>query len=83
MRVSGDGFSVGCEAAPDGNGILKMSVSLNPLQTSYYRGTIQDGVLTFEDSPFYVSDQNSDMSASPIQNILTWTDISDMSGLGK
>ena len=81
-RVAGDGFTVGCEAAPDGNGILRQEIaSIRMMETNYYRGTLQNGTLTFDTTPLYTSDYSTDYSTFPVQKILNWMDISDMSGL--
>lgn len=81
-RVAGDGFTVGCEAAPDGNGILRQEIaSIRTMETNYYRGTLQNGTLTFDTTPLYTSDYSTDYSTFPVQKILNWMDISDMSGL--
>ena len=81
-RIAGDGFTVGCEAAPDGNGILRQEIaSIRTMETNYYRGTLQNGTLTFDTTPLYTSDYSTDYSTFPVQKILNWMDISDMSGL--
>ena len=81
-RVAGDGFTVGCEAAPDGNGILRQEIaSIRTMETNYYRGTLQNGTLTFDTTPLYTSDYSTDYSTFPVQKILNWMDISDMSRL--
>ena len=73
---------LGCEAAPDGNGILRQEIaSIRTMETNYYRGTLQNGTLTFDTTPLYTSDYSTDYSTFPVQKILNWMDISDMSGL--